>query len=419
VTSPPAADAPARNEFAAGWRVVAASALGTMCGITAVPAFSLPAFVQSLTAEFGWSRAEIIAGAGICSITIALVSPFVGAAVDRFGARRVALASVVGVSIGLALVSVLANSLFGFYAAFVLATILGAGTSPVTWTRTVNGWFDKQRGLALGLTLMGTGIFSALGPAYATWAIGAFGWRGGYVALAAVPLVLALPFTFLWFREARPDEVPSPHRAAAAAASGASVGEALRSYKFWVIGTAFFLISACVAGMIGNLFPLLTDSGFTRESAAATAGLIGIAIIVGRVGVGILIDRLWAPAVGAVVVALPALACIILANGGLTPTTAAAAAILIGLAAGAEFDLVAFLAVRYFGLKNYGKIYAYLFGALIGGSAFGGVGFASAFDRTGSYDPALWTAFVLYIVCAASLLTLGRYARYGEESASG
>jgi hypothetical protein len=92
---------------------------------------------------------------------------------------------------------------------------------------------------------------------------------------------------------------------------------------------------------------------------------------------------------------------------------------LIGLAGGAEFDLVAYLAVRYFGLKNYGKIYAYLFGALIGGSAFGGVGFAAAFDTTGSYAIALWAAMGIFLAAAAALLTLGRYAPTpGEEARS-
>jgi MFS family permease len=402
------------NEFVKGWRVVVAGALGTMCGITAVPTFSLGAFVQPLSEEFGWGRAEIIAAAGLCSITVALIAPFVGAGVDRYGARRVALLSILGIALGLALVPLLAASLIGFYAAFVLMTVLGAGTSPITWTRTVNSWFDRHRGLALGFTLMGTGIFSALGPAYVNWAIGAFGWRGGYLALALVPLVVALPFAWLWFREAHAGEMTSPQQALAAQ-RGVSVREAMGSYKFWVIGVGFFFVSLSVAGMIGNMFPLLTDGGFTREQAAATAGLIGIAIIVGRVGVGFLIDRFWAPGVGAIVIALPAIACYILAGGQLTPTSAAIAAILIGLAAGAEFDLVAYLTVRYFGLKNYGKIYAYLFGALIGGSAFGGVGFAAAFDTTGSYDIALWSALVIYLVCALSLLTLGRYASSADE----
>jgi MFS family permease len=416
VTSPHEAPPP-RNEFAAGWKVVTAGALGTMCGITAVPTFSLPAFVQPLSEEFGWSRAEIIAGAGLCSITVALAAPFVGAAVDRYGARRVALLSILGIAIGLASVAVLTHALIGFYAAFVLMTLLGAGTSPVTWTRTVNSWFERQRGLALGFTLMGTGLFSALGPAYVTWAIGEFGWRGGYLALALVPLVIALPIAFLWFREAETAEPKSGR--ARAAQTGASLQEALASYRFWVLGIGFFFVSMAVAGMIGNLFPLLTDGGFTREAAAQTAGLVGIAIIIGRVGVGFLIDRFWAPGVGAIVIALPAIACYILAAGPLTPASAALAALLIGLAGGAEFDLVAYLAVRYFGLKNYGKIYAYLFGALIGGSAFGGVGFAAAFDTTGSYAIALWAAMGIFLAAAAALLTLGRYAPTpGEEARS-
>ena len=92
-------------------------------------------------------------------------------------------------------------------------------------------------------------------------------------------------------------------------------------------------------------------------------------------------------------------------------TGALLAAIFIGLAGGAEFDLVAYMTSRYFGLRHYGKLYGILFSSVIAGAALGPLMFGFGFDMTGSYQAVLLTVTGLFLVGSASQLLLGPYPK--------
>lgn len=405
------------NEFKRGWTVLLAAIIGVGCSVSAVPFYSAGPFVKELEAAFGEPRGAIQFGFTIGSVMIGLAGPFVGAWVDRWGGRRVALVGLFGSGIAIALVGVIAQTLLTFYLAFALIAVLGAASSPVAWTRVIADWFERSRGLALGLTLMGTGLCAAIIPSFATWAIARFGWQGAYIALALWPIVLALPIAWTLFRERPRDQRSAAKQAAGEAAlPGITPAQAFRGYRFWVLGIGFFAISLAVGATLGNFIPLLTDSGMSPQQAAALFGLVGVSIIVGRVGIGILIDRFWAPGVSAIACALPVLSCLLLAGANPTPTEAAIAAIAAGLAAGAEFDLIAFLAAKYFGLKHYGKLYGYLFLALMVGAGIAAPIAGTAYDWTGSYELALYSAAAICLAGALSLLSLGRYPDFGVKS---
>jgi MFS family permease len=406
----------AENEFRRGWPVLLAAVVGVGCSVSAVPFYSGGPFVKELEAAFDEPRGAIQLGYTIGSVMVGLAGPLVGGWVDRWGGRRVALFGLAGCGAALALLGLIARDLISFYAAFALLAVLGAASSPVSWTRVIASWFEKQRGLALGLTLMGTGICAAIVPSYATWAIGRFGWQGAYVALALWPLAIALPVAFFFLRERK----IAPASSAAALSvekTGLTPAEAFRGFRFWVLGIGFFAISLAVGATVGNFFPLLTDKGMEAQQAAALAGLIGLSIIVGRVAIGYLIDRFWAPAVSAVACSLPVISCIVLAGASPSVTGAAIAAIAVGLAAGAEFDLIAYMAAKYFGLKHYGKLYGYLFLALMVGAGIAAPIAGTAYDLTGSYGPVLYAAAAICLAGALSLLSLGRYPNFGATAA--
>jgi MFS family permease len=423
VTSVPAPSAAASdNEFRRGWPILVASVIGVGCSVTAVPFYSGGPFVKELEAAFDEPRATIQIGYTIGSILVGLAAPLVGGWVDRWGGRRVALFGLTGCGISLILLGLISQNLITFYIAFALLAMLGAASSPVAWTRIIASWFEKKRGLALGLCLMGTGICAAIMPAYATWAVERFGWRGGYFALAMWPLLIGLPVAFLLLRERKIDTAAPTLSAGdaeiqAEEKAGLTPAEAFRNYRFWVLGLGFFAISLAVGVNVGNFIPMLTDYGMAPQLAAQLAGLIGISIIVGRVSIGYLIDRMWAPGVAAIASALPIATCVILADSSPTVTGTAIAAICVGFAAGAEFDLIAFLAAKYFGLKHYGKIYGYLFLTLMLGAGISAPIGGSVYDMTGSYAPALYAGAIVCLAGALSLLSLGRYPNFGGGSA--
>ena len=405
---------PEVSEFRRGGAVLFAAALGTAFGASPLPFNSIGPFTKPLAEEFGWGRGDIQLALFCFTAAVVLTVPYIGGLADRIGVRKVALGTLFLFGICFAALAFTPASLAVFYLLFVAMGALGGGSTPVSWTRGVNAWFVQNRGLALALTLLGTGVTAALLPSLATWLIEHYGWRKAFIGIALLPLAVGLPVAYWLFRE--PDDSDGLHELAVANRTGVSVRAALRDYRFWVIAVSVLCVSIGVGGSITNFQPLLIDRGFRAQDAARVAGVIGVSIIVGRLVAGFLIDRYWAPLVTLPMLALPAVACILLARPEVSTSAAAIAAMLIGLAAGAETDLVAFLTARYFGMAHYGRIYGLqysIFGFASGISPFL---FGKVFDLYGTYRPILYAAAVLFVFGAVALLSLGRYPRFEAQT---
>lgn len=404
------------SEFRRGYPVLIASALGVAFGASPVPFNSLGSFTLPLAEEFGWGRGEIQLAVFWMTVAVILVVPVIGGLADRYGVRKVAITTLALFGLSFAALGATPGSLTAFYALWMIMGFLGGGSTPVTWTRAVNSWFVRNRGFALALTLVGTGITAAFLPSLATYLIERVGWRLAFVGIAILPLGVALPVAIWLFREP-PETKPvdpaatmlteAPHEAPLAM----TLREAMRGYRFWVLAASILLVSMGIAGTITNLQPLLGDRGFTPAEAARTAGAIGLSIVFGRLLAGFLIDRFWAPGVTLPMLVLPAFACLLLTQAEISASSALLAAVLVGFASGAETDLVAYLSARYFGLKHYGKIYGVQYAVFGLASGIAPALFGRVYDQTGSYNGILYAAAVMFTVGAFLLLTLGRYPR--------
>ena len=144
---------------------------------------------------------------------------------------------------------------------------------------------------------------------------------------------------------------------------GLTLTEAVSGYRFWVLLASIFLVYIAQSGLVPNMIPALTDTGISSVDAAQTISLFGTAVIVGRLVIGFCVDRFWAPGVAAIAISMPIVGCLLLWSD-LTLVNAQIAAILLGFAAGAELDLMAFLAATYFGPRHYAKIYGFLYAGL-------------------------------------------------------
>jgi cyanate permease len=227
-------------------------------------------------------------------------------------------------------------------------------------------------------------------------------------------VLVALPTTWFLFRERAAvrdaGAGDAPAAALAAEAEGLTLGEALRGYRYWVIIASFFLVSAAATGLISNLVPLLTDGGMSAAEAAGYASLLGAFVVVGRLTAGWLLDRLWAPVVALLVLAPTAISSLLLQAEAM-PALAVA---MLGLAGGAEFDLIAYLCAKYFGMRHYGKIYAWQWASFTLAAGAGPLVFGRIFDATGAYSTALTVSAVAMVAGPLLLFTLGRYpARVG------
>ncbi len=397
VEDPPPA---ARSEFGRAWGVIVAAAVGVGLGTTGLPIYTTGQFIRPLGDAFGWSRSAVAGGLILLTIGSVLTAPFVGGLIDRFGVRRVAMTAMAGLSIGYFALTLHGGWLGGYYLGWAALAVLGAGTSPIVWTRAVASWFDRSRGLALGITLCGTGITAVVGPGITGGIISAYGWKAGFYALAAAQLIIGLPLVFLLFRARDPGASRS---GADIALAGLTLGQAVASSRFWRLIAAFFLIAVVVGGLIVNLPPMLSDRHMDPAQAARTLGYLGFAIIAGRLSIGTLVDRFPAQIVAPLFVLLPALSCLLLTQGvGLVP-----AVLLIGLSSGAEVDLLAYLTSRYFGLRHYARIYGWGLSAFSAGVGLGPIAGGWVHDRSGSYEPALYGFAIMTTAAAVLIATLG------------
>lgn len=393
------------------WLVVLGSVLAlTVCNGPMI-LFPFGVLVGPITAEFGWPRATLASAVVISHATGALAMPFTGVLMDRFGMRRVALPAICLFALLFSGVSLLPGVPLLFVVSYGLLGIIGAGHSTLTYARVVSGWFDRQRGLALGLTLSGVGIGTALTPQVARVLVVHYGWRGAYVGLGILLLVVALPAVGILVRE-RPraplDKAEAPGGETALVPVGTRLLSALSGYHFWAIGIALFLVALAVNGTIAHVVPLLGDRGVSPAAATAALSAAGLALILGRILSGYCLDRFFAPFVSAGFFLVP-LCEIILLGSGASGALAIVAAILLGIGIGAEVDIMAFLVGRYFGIAHYGAVYGTLLALFTFGSGMGPWLIALSFDHFHNYVAALAGCGVTLLVASLLVASLGPY----------
>ncbi|MBB5687713.1 MFS transporter [Sphingobium boeckii] len=386
-----------------------AALVGVTLGLTSLPFYTLGVFARPIAEDMGWPQSTVQSGLVFSMIGTVMVAGLAGWMIDRFGVRRVTLVSQMCLVLGFLLLASQNGDPLMWRASWFLIAVLGIGTSPLTWSRGIADWFVNARGFALGIALSGSGITAFAAPPLVDLMIQAYGWRTGYLAIGAAVLFVALPTAWLLFHMREP-QGPAGQDVKPMPLYGLTFGEALRGYRFWLILASFAGISFAIGGSIPNLVPMLKQGGV--EHAALYASLLGVNVIVGRILAGYLLDRFWAPLVAVAMLALPATACVLLALD-LSPGIAAA---LVGLAGGAEFDLIAYLCARYFGMRNYGRIYAWQWAGFSLAAGAGSYGFALVFDATGSYDGALYAAAGLMGAGGLALLALGRYPQWDIKS---
>lgn len=398
-----------RQEFTRAWPVVLATAFGAGCGAVPLASYSFSALVDPVHHQFGWSRSEITTAPLFLSIGGLAAGVIAGGLADRFGARKVILWSqllLIAAFVAMTQITTLGQ----FYAGYVAIAVLGAGTMTMTWSRAITGWFVTGRGLALGLSLVGTGLIGATLPTYLGYLMAQGGWQAAYLGLAALPLVFGLPLTFLFFRE--PTDLTGTKDTASDAAFASpadnsfAFGVALRTLCFWQMAISFLILALAVSAVLIHTIPLLTDRGIAASTAAGLAALIGTSVTVGRLTSGFLLDHLRGPVVAFGIFVLPALSCLLLLEAGSNVWLCGIAVALVGLAGGAEHDIAAYFCASFFGRAHYGKIYGALY-ALYGiGAGLGPFLAGKAYDSFGSYDAALVVGIGLFAGSAMMILTL-------------
>ncbi len=399
----------ARQEWAEYWYLPLLAAIGYATSTMYV--YSLGAFIEPIQNEFGWSRAQISFGVTITSGFAGLTSIPVGMLIDRIGPRRIGIFGILAACLALSMLGTATGSKLNWlllWAGMALAIML---VQAMVWTSAVNSRFAVSRGLALAITLSGAAFAAAVFPVVAAWLIGNHGWRAAFIAMGIGWGVLVFPLMAMFFRGAQ-DE---PRRGSVATAKtitsaaslpGLSVQEGMRSSALYKLVAAGGFFAFTMIGLVVHFVPILTDSGTSRLEAAAAASLIGIFSAIGRLGTGFLLDRFPAHNIGGIAFLIPLIGCTLLLLDGTDPLSQSIAAATFGLTLGAEVDVIAYLAARYFGLKNFGTLYGAMTSALCLGTAFGPLTAGAIYDMNGDYTAFLLSTGVLMTISALLLFSL-------------
>jgi MFS family permease len=411
-----------RALFQNRWWIVAASLIGNIVGPGPAVIFTVNVFMVPVTTSLGWTRGMFSAGLLASAVASPVMTAVFGYLLDRFGIRRVALPATVFYALALCSFALLTPS--AYWALFLMIACsagFGACLGPIVYSKSIAAWFDKERGLALGIACCGVGLGTLLLPELGTYVIRSFGWRAGYIAIGITTFVLAFSMIAIFVRE--PPGFMARMQAVRALAThgaqpyGITTRAALKTRQFWLLAAIFLLEgTACNGILSGNFVPLLHDRGYSPEAAAALLGVSGLAAMAMRVVVGFGLDVIHGPIFSAIVMLLPA------AGVGLLLSHAGApapffVAICLGLAIGAEVDMLGFFVSRYFGRRSFGTLYGLVFAAFTIGVGTGPAILGFGYDRFHSYDPALELFLVLLLISAALFLPLGTY-RYPKGSES-
>ena len=414
-----------QRSFFYGWWIVVAVAVGLFMGYVPVIGFTFSVFFIPLADEFKWSRAEISLAFSLSLLALSVALPLTGRLVDRVGARRVILSAVVLFGLTLGSLFFLSANLWHYYAVYIVLGVVGSGVSPVPYYNVITHWFDRRRGLALGLAMIGVGASEFIMPLLAQGLIGRIGWRAAYVLLAIVVTLVTLPVVGFFLKDTPQSMGLLPdggteveHRAGRpeGPAPGLTPGQARRTGTFWLLSAGLFLVSMSLTGCLVHLVPMLKDRGVSAEGAALGISLLGGANLLGRIGTGYLLDRFQATHIAFWFFCGSALGVLLLWSG-VSGTLAFGAAFLIGFGMGAEGDIMAYLVGRYFGLRAFGEVYGYVLSIYTLGAMLGPVLMGLDFDYSGSYRFVLG-AFVAATLLGAVLMTLlGPYRKWEPAEA--
>jgi len=368
-----------REKIFYGWVVLAAAFIIITMSIGTL--FTLGVFLKPIEDGMGWSRSSIGAIGLLNWIVMGVGGIVAGSVSDRFGTRGVVLVG--GAVLGLGLVlSGHAREVWQLYLTF--GVLVGAGVSAFYVPLTVLAikWFNTRRGMAAAIASAGNGFGILVLSPLSRWLINEFDWRMAFVVLGDLAWLTVIPLALL---------LKNPERAPAAAVPAtvpgearSAAGQALRAWPFWGIALTHF---SCCAAHSGPLFHLVThamDQGVARMTAAGILGASGLSSIFGRIGTGIVADRVGAKRTLLTALALQAG----LIVGYLFVSSVGALyalSLLFGVAYGGAMPLYALITREYFGEKVMGTAYGAVFFISCIGMGVGSYAGGAIHDALGSY----------------------------------
>jgi predicted MFS family arabinose efflux permease len=367
------------RELLVNWRALLGATIGLAAG------FSSANYVTSIMAphmidSFGWTRAEFASVGSLSLLTTAFL-PLAGRLADVMGVRKTALIGLTAMPLAFLALSAQTGDLRLYMVLFVAQAIICITSTATVLTRVVVQYIQNARGIALAIAASGPALAGvALAPLLNNF-VEAHGWRQGYVVAAAYAAIFGAIALLLLPPERKSGAAPAPR----AGRARDDYPEILRTPAFWVMAIALLLCNLPQVIALTQLNLILIENGATPLQVSAMISAFASGTLAGRFLCGIALDRFPAHIVSAIGMGMPAMGLFLLASNVDTPMALSASVLLIGLAFGAEGDLVAYLVVRHFGVRIYSSVLGLMTAVISTSASLGALLVGATLAATDSY----------------------------------
>jgi len=362
----------------------AAIGCGICFSLGLIPFFMgvFPVFLGPVSTEFRWGLSIFPQAPMIVGLSAAVAGPFIGRMLDRKGVRVLLPLGLAIWSVGLFSLSLMDGTIPELYLVAAIIGIGGTIAGPIAFAKIINGWFDRNRGLALALVMSGIpAVATAIAVQVSQGLIDYYDWRTAYRVLAVVAAVVTIPVCLLLVREApslqAPGGVPLEVR-------GLTGAEAFRSRDFYLMIGASFIAICAIMGASNHFVSWMAERRVSKDTATLALSLFSLAGPLGPLVGGILIDRVASSKIVAGFFALGPLGIALLLFGGNLGIFLGM--VLLGVAFNSINGFAPYLVSRYFGLKSLSEILAVTFAALTIGMGIGPVLMGLSHDLSGGYS---------------------------------
>ncbi len=390
-----------------GWWVALAAFLNLFFAVGLV-FYGLPVFYTSLVDSLHFTRSQVAQGMFLGFVVVAPAFGFMGALIDRIGARRVLRIGILLVALALILMARMSH-LWEYYALCILEVVGYVLAGPISNQVLISNWFRAKRGRAMGYAYLGLGLGGVAAPVLAAYLIRWTGWRHAFTVIGILIGVVLFPVA-QWLTRSTPGEMglvadgvdPALPPAGESRASPFSLGAAVRTANFWLILAGSTLTIGAIGTVIQQFVLFLRDSGYTTVQASHVSSGLLFAGLAGRVVVGYLVDQYHKKNVMALFYLILALAIPLLFLAR-HPAALWTFALVFGFAMGADYLLIPLVTAECFGLASLGKLLSLIIMADSLGQFFGPVLAGRIFEATHSYDLAWGIITTAGILGAAAI----------------
>lgn len=401
-----------------GWYIVAACFL--LCFLFAGAGFySFSIFIRPIENDFGWSRSSIALTMSIYLIVSGLMSPLIGRLIQEYGPKKVMRVCAFFAGACFMLVS-LTQSLWYFYLVYAFLAVCVSGMGVIPASSLLANWFDKRRGRAVGISMVGISFGGFLLAPFVGWISTNYGWKSAFLAIGLIVWAVALPVVQFIVKD-KPEDGDRPQLEGAeqspdtnqppepffSAGQGWTASAALKSRPFWCIFISFFLTPMAQMGVLQHQVPIIMASGMSEAMAAAILGLTAGVGGLGKLSFG-RFSEIWPfRYVALLCFGLQALAVLALICVN-SVATVWFYAVIFGFAMGGVVVLIPLVVGHYWGLTSYSVLLGVVWVAnSLGGSA-GTYLSGLIYDHSGSYQYALYLFVSAYIISVITFFAAGK-----------